>query len=321
VAPDKVITAAHCFVDGERLEVEPAAVRVRSGDPTLSGRVGEEAGIVDLAVPPLVSELDNPDIAVLTLDRPLSAKPIGVPRRATWPLRPGARVAAAGWGALANGETPRALRSVTLDSLAGGTCRTLEPTPDVFSPGFDTCAGDVLAGEVGVCFGDSGGPLVGRAPDGTRVLVGVTSRGSPECGEPFFPDVFARPDRVKAWLASQGVPLMPPVMPPRARGDSSRPRIRMLDTVVSVGEPLESEYFVADDRRRTFEELVLLSDGEAIDFAVTELGRVEPDGFAVEWLRRTPAQLAGRTLVACGTAVDLAGNVSRRSCARLRVRP
>lgn len=318
VAPDKVISAAHCFVDGGELVTDPSGVRVRSGDPTLSGDAGEEAGVADLAVPPLVSPPDNPDIAVLTLDRPLTARPIDVPADATWALRPGARVGSAGWGVLSSDRSPTALRSVALDSVTNGSCRTLLPVPEVFGPGFDTCAGDVVAGGVDTCSGDSGGPLVGRRPDGTRVLVGVTSRGI-DCGAPFLPGVYARPDTVSDWLAVQGVPIGPPVVPSRGR-DSRRPRIRVLDTVVRVGRPLETEYVVADDRRRTSEELILLSKGRPIDFSQTEFGRVDPDGFSFEWRERTPRRFAGRTLVACGTAVDRAGNVSRRSCGRIQVR-
>jgi trypsin len=321
VAPTKVITAAHCFTSGDRLIKNPATVRARVSDPTLGGDVGEEAGIADLAVPPLVRRPDTPDIAILTLDTPLSATPIEVPAKADWPLRAGAPLVTAGWGQLSSGgRFPTAIRDVGVQSVSPGTCRTLYPL-SLFAPGFDACAGDVERGGRDTCQGDSGGPLEGRRPDGTWVLVGVTSRGD-GCADPFSPGVYARPDRVADWLAAQGVPLAAPVVPPRGQADTRRPRIRVVDTTVRVGRPFDVRYSVTDNSRRTAEEIVVLNwrTGSA-GFEATALGSAKSgERYFVRFLRRTPASFSGRTFVACATATDAAGNVSRRSCGRVKVR-
>nr|XP_019551649.2 trypsin 3A1-like [Aedes albopictus] len=50
-------------------------------------------------------------------------------------------------------------------------------------------------GQRGACRADSGGPLVA-----SRQLIGVVSWGGPSCGNPEYPDVYARVSAVRGWI-------------------------------------------------------------------------------------------------------------------------
>lgn len=319
VAPTKVVSAAHCVVDsgsGKR-SIDPAHIRVRAGDWRLEGTRGTEAGVAALAPAPDVVD-GNPDLLVITLDRPLPGPVAPVPSDGAWLLRAGAPVWAAGWGEEGEeGDYPRSPLEVRLTAVSPGSCRTLLSVPDTFAPGFDVCAGDVTAGGADTCQGDSGGPLMARAADGRRVLVAVVSRGV-GCGRPYLPGVYTRLDRMADWLAAQGVPLQASGGQVAAAGRA--PRIRVLERTLHVGQRLRVTYRVDDDGGRTQEEFVWLHQDEPYDFEATQMSGSRP---GVEyWLEgdRIGPEMAGRTLVVCGTSVDPQGNASARSCARVRIR-
>jgi MYXO-CTERM domain-containing protein len=67
---------------------------------------------------------------------------------------------------------------------------------------FIDSAKEFLAGGSGkdTCLGDSGGPAFARAADGSLRLVGVTSRGFPECGEG---GIYTAPLPAMCWVEEQ----------------------------------------------------------------------------------------------------------------------
>ena len=81
-----------------------------------------------------------------------------------------------------------------------------------------------MAGLHDACQGDSGGPLVAYKPDGTPVLIGITSFGNgakgdfadPHCGRPMSGGFYARVAGFVDWIRARGDPsMMPPAPPPR----------------------------------------------------------------------------------------------------------
>jgi hypothetical protein len=319
VAPDLVLTARHCVWDEDtgRPVTPPERLRVHLGETTLTGAAGEDAAVVAAEAPPVAVPPKLPDIALLRLERPLTATPAAVSGDSGYVARAGGTVYTAGWGRVTEGGAalPR-LREVSLSSLTRGTCRTLNPD---FSA-FDLCAGEVERGGYDSCQGDSGGPLVGFGADGREYLVGVVSRGL-GCGRAFAPGLYTRTDepRVAAWLRERGVPVAADTG--SAGRERRAPVVRLARQVVRVGRPLRVAYRVVENSRRSAEEVLVLDRGVPRHFYPTVMGPAQPrTTYVVKMAARTPASLAGRTLRACVTSVDRAGNASRRVCAPLVVR-
>lgn len=178
VAPDRVVTAAHCVAG-----TAPDELRVVAGRTDMRTDEGVVSAARDVWVHPAYrSSLEGDDVAVVTLDRrleyavlPLATEPDVAP--------PGAEASIVGWGSTEEGGTAspvlrRAEIRVVADTGCSGAYRQ-------YDPGAMLCAGQPQGG-ADACNGDSGGALVvaGR-------LVGVTSFGS-GCGRPGLPGVYTR---------------------------------------------------------------------------------------------------------------------------------
>jgi secreted trypsin-like serine protease len=212
VAPDKVVTAAHCVAG-----LPPQAVgtlEYHVGARTLSSEPGHTARIRSVATAPGYRILPSPvapqsqelssathDVAVVTLEAP-------VPDAAPLPL--GAAAPAAGQDATLYGHGITSADSGTTDALkeipyridAAAGCAPETPAPvDVTSM---VCGRGTSAAFA--CFGDSGGPLVRRAADGREELVGVMSFGMETAGKPCGtpgPNFFTGLTADRAWLDTQ----------------------------------------------------------------------------------------------------------------------
>ncbi|WP_143261510.1 trypsin-like serine protease [Allokutzneria sp. NRRL B-24872] len=177
-----VLTAAHCFMlPGHP---KPEAVHVRAGHP--DKHQGEFAKVVGARIadfhqaPPGVN-----DIAVLTLDRRLRARP-------TW-IAPsagefGATVRAIGWGRTdeaGQGDGSQILHQVDLIRTTRAAC-SVGSIDDR-----ELCLAPRSGQNAGVCYGDSGSPGL-RKVAGRWMVVGVASRGARtngRCGGG-APDIF-----------------------------------------------------------------------------------------------------------------------------------
>lgn len=206
IAPDWVITAAHCVHEnhiGRGLEVS-----LREEDITVPGqtvkvdRVVYHAGYEEAGSGDMYSD----DIALIHLVTPVNITPV---QRYTGPIpAPGTPLSTLGWGKTARPEGQFAssdLFRADIKAIAHATCATI----DGYKPGWENgrpvtpihpgviCGGD-SPGKA--CTGDSGGPLV--MTNGTRpVLVGVVSwsrRNS--CGKPQFPGVYTRVAAYENWI-------------------------------------------------------------------------------------------------------------------------
>lgn len=215
-----VLTAAHCFVDGEgssRSRTTAASFGVRIGVRELDeDRLNRSAliPVEQLFVHPFFNILTMRwDAAILRLARPV---PDGViaPRlteaesNALGIGSTSINGLVAGWGDTEPRDDeccfPSELRSVDVPVHTGTTCdRNLGDDPELrFSTDYQLCAGRLGRGEAlgaDTCQGDSGGPLYVTVGDAVRVA-GVTSFGV-GCGQTSY-GIYARVTSLGPWIDS-----------------------------------------------------------------------------------------------------------------------
>ncbi|GAA4839252.1 S1 family peptidase [Saccharopolyspora rosea] len=179
VAPNKVLTAAHCTSDQQAGDIN-----VVSGRTTMSSQDGTVSKVTNIWVHPKYQDASKGfDVSVLTLDAPVKEAPIQLAKADDAGYKPDSQATILGWGNTSEGgQQSDHLKQATVPVNADATCKAAyqEYTPDAM-----VCAG-LPEGGVDTCQGDSGGPLV----VGDR-LIGVTSFGN-GCARPKQPGVYAR---------------------------------------------------------------------------------------------------------------------------------
>ncbi|GAA2331918.1 serine protease [Saccharopolyspora halophila] len=177
INPDTVVTAAHCVEGGGDF-----TVRVGSNDNT-SG--GEQAAVSS------TRSHDTADLAVLKLDRQLSAAPIDI---AADSGATGTPTRIIGWGQTCPesgcGEVPTNLQELDTQVVDDADCQGIDGAGEICT--------DNPNGDSGACYGDSGGPQI-KGSEGNWELIGATSRtgnGDPTCatGPSIYTDVTAYTD-------------------------------------------------------------------------------------------------------------------------------
>jgi hypothetical protein len=232
IAPDLVLTAAHCVAKGNYagrgMSRVMAERRVRIGTLRL-GRGGTTYAIAGVAVPASYSPgRQDHDIALLLIkpDRDTRTVDSAAVQLGSGPLDRGARLTAFGWGytgAVAPGSDPLISLAAELqrnpDILQFGSFMTLDwgkcrrrmsgrlgtGMLCVVAPG--PGIGSTPEKNVFTCRGDSGGPLV-RKVGGTEELVGVTS-WSMGCGYKDYPSVYTDVTKYGRWIAAARRQLKP----------------------------------------------------------------------------------------------------------------
>lgn len=172
ITPRVVLTARHCLEDVQTVEA--------FFGPDVNGP-GESRQVVHSLMHPQQRNEDF-DVALLTLDRPGPSAPIPA-NTADISRLLGSPVRIVGYGVTSeNGQVSGVKREgrTVLDDVDATTVTT-------GSSGSNTC------------YGDSGGPAL-MMVGGREAVVGVTSYGTAECGQPS--DIFARVDYYSAWIAS-----------------------------------------------------------------------------------------------------------------------
>ncbi len=229
IAPDLVITAAHCVADMNRRQLR--RIEVIGGRTWLSNRTNGTSYVSKRILPYSSSGtprfVDNGrrpwwDVALLKLKRALPGQPIklaGATESASF--APGVPVKTTGWGVTGPMKriSSNVLRLATQVILPDAVCR--RGNGGSYSPKTMVCIGGP-AGNTSTCFGDSGGPLVSRVSDGWR-LVGLTSYGDAYC-DPVVPSVDTRVSgrAIRAWVRQ--VSIRESGVDPVGSGGTPRPR-------------------------------------------------------------------------------------------------
>ncbi|XP_067294579.1 transmembrane protease serine 13b isoform X2 [Pseudorasbora parva] len=198
VAPDFIITAAHCFPN------ESPSYQVPSNWKVYIGLVSQ----LRLPSPYYVNQIilhenydpktNNYDIALLKLARPASnIQPVCLPVFGQT-FSPSQLCWTTGFGVIRQGDdsSSTSLMAVTVDLIDSSVCNS----PNVYGGRITEnmqCAGDLKGGRDS-CQGDSGGPLVCKA-DEQWYLTGVTSWGD-GCGKKNRPGIYSNVGRLLMWI-------------------------------------------------------------------------------------------------------------------------
>ena len=215
IAPEFVLTAAHCVEEVPPSELKFAIGRQRLSDAS-SGEV-IAAGQITIHENHRQPAPESNDIAVVRLARASTRPPMAIlppGQQARWSA--GRQATVIGWGAqlpVVGMGTDR-LRETQVPMVSDSRCRAS------YGRQFDAQS-MVCAGETGrdACQGDSGGPLMVPDASGRLTQVGVVSFGF-GCGFPGSPGVYARvaDTPLYSWIAAR-VPLVTPASAPtRAAG-------------------------------------------------------------------------------------------------------
>jgi trypsin len=190
IAPDKVLTAAHCVKGGKRRQLS-----VLAGSPWItpkrrSPRIKVTAVTVD---PAYNGRKDSHDFSVLTLASAPGAQPIALATKAESraATRPGSIVRSAGWGTRSAWglNVARRLKTTKERVYPARKCDREYGKSRGFRQASMICALGKRIGRIHSrlpfrstsCEGDSGGPLVAGTPNGPR-LIGAVSAGFFPCG-------------------------------------------------------------------------------------------------------------------------------------------
>jgi secreted trypsin-like serine protease len=213
VAPQIVLTAAHCVVGDDGKAVAPSHLSFILGRSRIDGPGGETIGAARVEVH---ERYEDPkpashDVALVTLARPATTAspiPLADPDRDRARWAPGTRAIVTGWGTRAFGDvlgvtTTNDLQEVEVPIVADPDCARSYAITDEFDAATMVCAGE-LTGLKDSCQGDSGGPLMVGDGAGGLLQAGVVSFGT-GCGYPTQYGVYARVgDRdLHDWIAAR----------------------------------------------------------------------------------------------------------------------
>ncbi|HET9238335.1 MAG TPA: serine protease [Oligoflexus sp.] len=185
IAPNKVLTAAHCLADFSSSEIR-SYLKVVIGARDLRSTAGTERfSIASYSINPRYSSSGTQyDSATITLSGSSSFEPASVNRASALPA-PGSTLYVAGWGSTyEGGNVTSVLKYTAVKAISNAECAS--------AYGSSIYDGNLCAYSSGTdsCQGDSGGPLYSY--DGTKLtLVGVVSWGR-GCARQGYPGVYTR---------------------------------------------------------------------------------------------------------------------------------
>ncbi|HSE10206.1 MAG TPA: serine protease [Nocardioidaceae bacterium] len=183
IAPQWVLTAAHCLVDTKPRDIQVAVGRTNLNDT--SG--GQTLSADRILVHPDYEDTDTFDAALIHVTEAIESPSIDlVPLGEESLEQDGAALTVSGWGTEFFGSLfiPAQMKAVDVEAVADENCTTNQMMG--FQADSEICA-ETLGGDS--CQGDSGGPLFGTLADGRQVQVGIVSYGL-GCATPEFPGVY-----------------------------------------------------------------------------------------------------------------------------------
>lgn len=233
IAPEWVVTAAHCFFDEQGRQVNPQDLDLLLGTTVLQIGAGQRIRAAQIVLNPgynpQVGEPGGNDIALVRLSRPvaLPTLPLVQPNQTNL-TAPGTLATILGWGATfprtleeEPSGFPRALQQAEVPLVSNEVCNAPQSYDGTI---LDTmlCAG-FPEGGVDTCQFDSGGPLL--VPSGSGfALAGITSFGI-GCAQPNFYGVYTRVSSfvgfVQSVIGSAPSPTPAPPSPPPPTGTTA----------------------------------------------------------------------------------------------------
>ena len=195
IAPDMILTAAHCAVGSN-----PGDFDVVLGRHDLSTDVGERIAVAEIIVHPDYNAATTDfDIALVRLVAPSAQTPIVFARGEQQELfAPGVSSTIIGWGVLLEGgDTPDTLRQVSVPIVSNEAANAL--------PGYEgqvtenMLAAGLSGGGKDSCQGDSGGPLMVDDGKGGYLQAGIVSWGL-GCARPNAYGIYTRTAVFADWI-------------------------------------------------------------------------------------------------------------------------
>ncbi len=193
IAPDWVLTAAHCVED-----VNAAGANVLLGQRNLTDNNGERIAVERIIVHPDYNAQGYPDIALMQLADASAAPVISLPSFNNPAPNDGEISTVTGWGQVSeNGPATNELRESSMPVVDHSTCNSAYNNE--INRTAMVCAG-TPSGDKDSCYGDSGGPLFVKR-NNEFVQAGVVSFGE-ACGLAGVPGVYARVSSYYDWISS-----------------------------------------------------------------------------------------------------------------------
>jgi len=200
IAPDWVLTAAHC------LEGEPQrGVYVVAGEHNVRVRSGNEQTIRSskwFNHPQYNDWTSDFDIGLIQLERPMQMTGcVGTVCLPTSDVAPGSTCTISGWGTLSSGgRSPTILQEAEVNVLSNTQCKNTGYRASQITASMLCAQGRNSEGKVtDACQGDSGGPLVCQS-SGTWTVYGATSWGR-GCAGANYPGVWSRVTSSLDWIS------------------------------------------------------------------------------------------------------------------------
>lgn len=188
IAPDKVLTAAHC-VEGE----SASSFSLTQGSDVIGDGEGQTSGASDIWYDPDYG-YGGGDVAVITLDTPFTG--VETLPLSTGTPADGSNVTVYGYGETEGTGPDQTLQKVTVPVISDADCADSGSSYSDLDAEGEICAGLPQGGKDS-CQGDSGGPLVQNGK-----VVGVVSWGI-GCADAGNPGVYADVDTFKSLIEAQ----------------------------------------------------------------------------------------------------------------------
>ncbi|MFN8439189.1 MAG: serine protease [Caldilineaceae bacterium] len=201
VAPEWVLTSAHCTLDENGKLFEVADLAILSGSRQLSAAHGERVQ-VDQIVRHWAYDnaAHSNDVALLHLSKPVTVTPIKLNRSLQNPTEISATMATVvGWGVTSEGQGADLLQSTQLPLVDQPSCQSFYNKYGLMIDSNTLCAG-YKNGNSDACAGDSGGPLlVWDTKSLNWVQIGIVSWGA-SCAQPGAYGVYSRVASYIDWI-------------------------------------------------------------------------------------------------------------------------